>query len=106
MNKTEMALASFRKPYSCAQTVYAAFAPITAQGMDFMRQNSGGNAPENMCGALFAATQVAPENADKIKRIFVEKIGDSRCAVIKRSLNIPCENCVRTACEALEQIQK
>ncbi len=105
-NKTEMALASFRKPYSCAQTVYAAFAQMLEPSkMELMQQNSGGRAPENTCGALFAAMYLNPQKADEIKRAFVQQNGDFRCGELKRTLKVPCEVCVRTACEIFEKSQ-
>ena len=98
------AIANFRKPYSCAQTVYAAFAPDTdAQTMDFMKQNSGGRAPEGMCGALFAATQLAPERAEELAKKFAERVGDTACLRIKREHKTPCEECVRAAAELLSE---
>ena len=106
-NKTEMALASFRKPYSCAQTVYAAFASMLEPSkMEFMQQNSGGRAPENMCGALFAAMSLNPQKAEEIKQAFIQMNGDFRCGELKRTLKVSCEECVRTACQILENSQK
>ena len=92
-----MAVASFRKPYSCAQTVYAAFAPIDAQNMELMMQNSGGRAPEGACGALFAAMYLNPDKAEQIKQAFAEQAGDFRCTEIKRNYRTSCEQCVRIA---------
>ncbi len=104
MNRVEMALASFRKPYSCAQTVYAAFAPVDSAAMSMMKQNSAGKAPEGMCGALFAAMYVNPDKASEIKKYFEEKIGETKCTVIKCTYKVPCEECVRAASEALVKV--
>ncbi len=101
MNRVEMALASFRKPYSCAQTVYAAFANVDSQGLAIMKQNSAGKASEGTCGALFAAMYMNPDKATEIKREFETRIGDFRCVAIKGTYKVPCEECVRVACEAL-----
>ncbi len=106
MNKVEMAVASFRKPYSCAQTVYAAFAPIDAQKLDLMQQNSGGRAPEGACGALYAAMYLVPQNAEQIKKEFAERAGDFRCTEIKRNHKTPCEDCVRIASELVNKYSK
>ncbi len=102
MNKTQQALSTFRNPYSCAQTVYAAFKAANAENMELMRANSGGRAEGNMCGALFAATKVAPELKDEIVKEFVAKLGDSRCRELKGTLKVPCEECVRCAAQILE----
>lgn len=97
MNRVEMAVASFRKPYSCAQTVYAAFASIDAQNLELMKQNSGGRAPEGACGALYAAMYLNPNKAEFIKAEFAKEVGDFRCAEIKGKYKTPCEECVRIA---------
>lgn len=102
-NKVEMAVASFRKPYSCAQTVYAAFAPFDAEKMEFMRQNSGGKAPEGACGALFAAMSLNPARAEEIKREFAKQAGDFRCAQLKGVHKTPCQECVRIAASLVNQ---
>lgn len=101
--EVEMAVASFRKPYSCAQTVYAAFAPFDADKMELMRQNSGGKAPEGACGALFAAMYLNPDRAEEIKREFAKRAGDFRCAQIKGVHKTPCHECVRAAAELAAQ---
>lgn len=102
--KTAAAVANFRNPYSCAQTVYAAFATdADAQTMDFMKQNSGGRAPEGMCGALFAAMRLAPERAEELAKKFAERVGDTACLKIKREHKTPCAECVRAAAELLSE---
>ncbi len=102
MNKTEMALASFRKPYSCAQTVYAAFAEqIDPQKMDEMKLNSAGRAPDGICGALYAAISLRPECADEFKAKFSQLAGDTRCREIKTVHKTPCEECVKIAASLL-----
>ena len=44
--KVEIALSKFRKPYNCAQTVYAAFKGGDAEGLEELSKCGGGKAPE------------------------------------------------------------
>ena len=55
MDEIKKATSSFRNPYSCAQTIYAAFDGSDESKLAHYKENSGGRAPENLCGALFAA---------------------------------------------------
>lgn len=106
MNRIESAVNSFRKPYSCAQTVLAAFSdgvPDEAL-MREMLANSGGRAPENMCGALYAAVSLRPDKAEEIKKRFVAEAGSTRCQDLKLVHKTPCAQCVRIAASALENI--
>ena len=104
MDKTQRALSTFRKPYSCAQTVYAAFKDAGAESMDFMKINSGGRAENNMCGALFAAKTLAPQNMkEDIVREFEALAGDTRCKELKGVHKVPCQECVRIAASLLEK---
>ncbi len=108
MNATEKAVESFHNPYSCAQAVAAAFDEnISAQKLDFMRQNSAGKAPNGICGALFAAIDAAHgENADAISREFAKKAGSTACREIKTRHKTPCAECVRIAAEIVEKLGK
>ncbi len=88
----------FRKPLTCAQTVYAAFAEMDAQKSEWLKANSGGRAPEGICGALFAAKQLCP-NDYSVEEEFSKRVGDTRCKEIKAKFKTPCEDCVRIAAE-------
>lgn len=106
MSRTETAVNSFRKPYSCAQTILAAFSDGAPDEelMCEMLANSGGRAPENMCGALFAAVSLRPDKSEEIKKRFVEKAGSTRCQELKSVHKTPCAECVRIAASTLENI--
>lgn len=99
--KVEAALAKFRKPYNCAQTVYAAFKPDDSDGIAALASCGGGRAPEGLCGALFAAEKLCPDSADSIAAEFVEKVGAKCCREIKTVHKTPCEKCVETAVRAV-----
>ena len=95
MDEIKKATSSFRNPYSCAQTIYAAF-----DGSD---ESKLAHYTENMCGALFAALEIAPESARKeIAMDFAKRTGSTKCKEIKMLHKTPCEKCVLAAAEILK----
>lgn len=95
--KVEIALSKFRKPYNCAQTVYAAFKGGDAEGLEELSKCGGGKAPEGLCGALYSAVKLCPGAADKIREEFSEATGSQFCREIKTVYRTPCEKCVEVA---------
>ena len=103
--KMQKALAEFRNPYSCSQTVYAAYAANPdAEELNNLKAMSGGRAPGNLCGALYAAKQLLPEKlSGEVERLFASATGSTKCAEIKRVHKTPCHACVKAACEIVEK---
>ncbi len=99
--KIEKALSHFRKPYSCAQAVYAAYAQMDADMAEKLKKASGGRAPGGLCGAIYAAKLVTGRNPEELEAEFAKRIGSSKCAEIKGERMAPCEECVRVATELL-----
>lgn len=105
----EKALLSFRQPphkFNCAQAVAYAFSREDL--LDELKTCGSGNAPDGLCGALFAAMKIAgnsPENsaARKIADAFEKKLGHKRCADLKKIGRVPCTECVACATEILEE---
>lgn len=95
----EKAMAVFRNPYNCAQTVCHAFG--RADLLEPMQTCARGNAPGGLCGALYGATQVAPGHAEEIKAAFAARNGALTCRELKAAGKVPCPVCVRTAVELL-----
>lgn len=107
MDEVEKAISLFRNPYSCAQTIYAAFGGTDKSRLAYYKENSGGRAPENMCGALFAALELAPESERQaISASFAERVGSTKCREIKALHKTPCEECVLAAAEILKSKAK
>lgn len=103
MDRKSEALDKFRKPYSCAQTVYAAYASADSDGLAEMAANSGGRAPDNMCGALYAALKILPEGRrDAAIAEFAKRAGSTKCREIKTQFGTPCPKCVEIAADILE----
>lgn len=103
MDRKSNALGKFRKPYSCAQTVYAAYASDAPDDLAEMAANSGGRAPDNMCGALYAALKILPEGRrDAAKAEFAKLAGSTKCLEIKTKFGTACPKCVEIASDILE----
>ncbi len=103
MDKKSAALSKFRKPYTCAQTIWAAFADERGDNLASMKINSGGRAPENMCGALYAALQILPpEKRESAAAEFARRAGSTKCLEIKTKYKTPCSDCVKIAAELFE----
>lgn len=63
----------------------------------------GGRAENNMCGALYAAVQLA-ENEEAKNHIisgFKEQTDSTKCSEIRKAGKISCKECVRIASELL-----
>ncbi|HTI99125.1 MAG TPA: C-GCAxxG-C-C family protein [Dongiaceae bacterium] len=102
------ALSSFHQPpfqYNCAQAVLHGYQTVTGDRVlsvaDF-KPFGGGRAPEGLCGALYAATRIAPHAAETLKAEFARRTGATTCRVLKGQLHHPCPACVSTAVELLE----
>ncbi len=103
MNRTEKALACFRKPYSCAQTIVAAFGKDDEATMAVMKAASAGRAPEGRCGALWAAMTLLDEkDRPAFEAAFAKEAGAAACRQIKGEARTPCERCVEIAASRLE----
>ncbi len=104
MDHIERAISTFRKPYSCAQTVYAAFKDASDASLETLKTKSGGRADGGECGALFAAKLlVDPQFHADMEKDFAAVAGDTRCKIIKGEHKTPCEVCVRTAAELVRK---
>ena len=96
---------------NCAQSVAIAANHKIPQEDGYIESLSafgGGRAHDNMCGALYAAKEIAkkvnPEKADLIIAEFVKEVGSYKCKEIRSERKISCLKCVEIAAGALEQI--
>jgi hypothetical protein len=83
------ALKSFHHPplnLNCAQAVLHGYQTIsgdqTLAVADF-KAFGGGRAPGGFCGAIYAATRIAPESADVLKESFTGRIGAVTCKELR-----------------------
>lgn len=91
---------------NCAQAVLDAFQKSTGKTIAELatyRAFGGGRAPDNECGALYAACQAAPEAASALRAAFDAKAGSTRCKILKGENRYPCTECVGLAAELLTQ---
>ena len=78
---------------NCAQSVAAM---CGAEGrVDEFAEFGGGRAPEGLCGALYAALQLVPEDRRAVVRnAFALEAGAEKCVEIKRGTGTSCQMCV------------
>lgn len=104
----EKSLSLFRTPphnYNCAQTVAAGFGHESF--IEPFKACGGGRAPDGLCGALYAAIQLAPaEKQDAILEAFRQKNGAVTCRELKQTFRVPCPQCVAVAAELLENVSR
>ena len=93
------------KIYNCAQTIAAAAG--REDMLEDMKLCGGGKAPEQLCGALYAAMLVAgDDNALKLREDFSAALGAVTCSDLKNYEMVPCVRCVEKAAELLEKYGK
>jgi hypothetical protein len=103
------ALDAFRRPplqHNCAQAVLHGYQAVSGDrtlAVEDFAGLGGGRAPEGLCGALYAATRIAPLATDALKKEFVRRTGSITCKELKGCLRQPCVVCVATAAELLEE---
>ena len=89
------------KVHNCAQAVTDGFDRHDL--MDEMSSSGGGRAPGGMCGAIYAALALLPEEKrDEALAEFVKRTGSSVCREIKSIYKTPCAECVAAASDILE----
>ena len=93
------------KQYNCAQAVTKAFGRDDL--VETLKSCGGGKAPNGMCGALYAATLLLPENErETITQQFQAKVGHILCKPIRQENKTKCTDCVRIAAELLAGMKK
>ena len=99
---TEKAVEIFRrtpKTHNCAQAVaeWAGRQELVSE----LAPMGGGRAPDNMCGALYAALAITPaERHADIRREFTAGASSERCREIKCN-GVSCDACVALAAALL-----
>jgi hypothetical protein len=91
------------KGVNCAQAIAKAWQIISGSKKELTEQMSTcghGNAPQELCGALYAA-----QNGAKIASRFVEATGGAlTCREIRSGKKLSCPECVRLAGVLLEEV--
>ncbi|MBR2427485.1 MAG: C_GCAxxG_C_C family protein [Lentisphaeria bacterium] len=89
------------KQHNCAQAVVCGAGRCDLK--DAMATCGGGKAPEGICGAVWGASQLLPE--DKREELFQEfqnKYGSLHCSELKKQ-GITCVDCVKNAAALAEK---
>ncbi len=98
MNHVERSLQTFKNPHTCAQAVYAAFKDASPASLEGLKAKSGGRAEGGICGALYAAKLVVPQQYHSaMEEEFIAQTGDLECKRIKSGAKTPCVKCVEVA---------
>lgn len=106
MNKAVEIFIAVPRCHNCAQAVAAGcgYNDLVEELKDF----GGGKAPENCCGALYAAMRIAGNrDGEIIRNDFVARLGSAACRELKSATPpVACVECVKTAAELLEKYGK
>ena len=93
------ALQYFRKDpyrYNCAQSICAA-----CGRNDLLEATSNcgtGKAPDGLCGALYAALLILPDNQSQdVIEQFKKANGAIHCIQLKKECKVPCQQCLEVA---------
>jgi hypothetical protein len=103
----EHALKVFRLPpdrLNCAQSVLYAWREVcgeTAITVADLKPFGAGRAPEGLCGAVYAACQLAPNRAEELRAAFAARLGSLHCKEIRAAKKHPCAECVAIGAELL-----
>ncbi len=97
------------KRMNCAQSVVSAFKKelkIDENIIDSFKSFGGGNAPDGMCGAYYAARYMLQQcSADKqlseLEKYFLNCAGDIKCKEIRLGRKLSCIGCVEKSSEFL-----
>jgi hypothetical protein len=94
---------------NCAQSILRGFQDKKAVAEDKIlaaRALGGGRAPEGLCGALYAAMELAksPDSSKTLADAFIQNAGSDKCREIRKLGKLTCEGCVRLAAEQLARV--
>jgi len=101
----------FRLPperLNCAQSVLQAWREAsgdTSSAPADRKPFGGGRAPGGLCGALYAAGMIAPDQAEALKQHFAARLGSIYGKELRAAKVHPCEACVVQATERLQTEQ-
>jgi hypothetical protein len=106
----EKTLEAYRiKRLNCAQSILKGFQEhhrVSDQHVEDFRHFGGGKAENGMCGALFAARQLAgDDHAAKaaLDKAFLDSAGSLSCREIRKIGRLSCLQCVELAAKTLAE---
>lgn len=98
---------AFKGP-NCSQRTLLAFKDklnLSDEYIDSFKDKGTGHAPDNFCGALYAALSLVkdPINKQKLMAEYRAIAGDIQCKKIRKLDIIPCPVCVETGIKLTEK---
>jgi hypothetical protein len=103
----EHALKVFRQSpdqLNCAQSVLYAWREVfgeTSLTIAGLKPFGAGRAADGLCGAIYAACELAPDRAEELKTTFAARVGSLYCKEIRAAKKQTCAACVAEAAELL-----
>jgi hypothetical protein len=105
---------SIKKGNNCAQTVFYYFQDEHGHTDEKIKShyvNGGGRAPNNLCGALYAAQELLKEQEkenmiSELNKQFNENIGGITCSDIRGNNLAPCIVCKDVAIKIVKDLLK
>ena len=94
---------------NCAQAVLKGFQQIAEIPDSFIEEfhrMGGGRAQDGVCGAFFAAIELAncEESAQKLRDIFIAAAASDKCREIRAAKTLSCRQCVELAARELLEL--
>lgn len=96
---------------NCAQAIVGVYKEkyqLDSNIVDQFKQYGGGQAPEGLCGAYYAARCIVEKDPNKVKeleRFFIEQAGSLQCKEIKKAKKLSCVGCVEKSAEYLKNLK-
>lgn len=100
------------KKRNCAQAILCAYQEvlnISEEKIEEFQSFGGGKAPENCCGAVYAAEYLLNVSGHKsavedLKETFQNIVGTVKCKEIRESKKLSCLGCVQNSARFLQDI--
>ncbi|MFA5840427.1 MAG: C-GCAxxG-C-C family (seleno)protein [Candidatus Margulisiibacteriota bacterium] len=97
--------------FNCAQSIVAAFKEhlgLDPKMINEYAKYGGGNAPNNLCGAYFAALKqverLSPDKVLDFESHFFTLAGSLKCNEIRQQRKLSCLGCIEKAAEYLTRL--
>ena len=105
---SEEAKAAFHgaENYNCAQAIFKTFQKECAVSEDVIlehKKSGGGRVEGNVCGAVFAVTELIPDKSEHVMAEFQQRAGAVTCRELKIAGQTSCKGCVGIAADILEE---
>ncbi len=87
--------------YNCVQTVLNVFNEDQKHDLDIYKYQGGGNAPDGLCGAVYAAKLIAQEKHTDVLAELEKILGHLTCRDL-RANRVSCLRCIEESVNILQ----